>query len=396
MNLKTSSFKNQVILVILLFTGLSNKPVIAQNNIRLVVSNSNIKHAGDSVFVAGNFNDWNPGNPSYKLQENYGQLYVDLPNMPSGNYEFKFTRGAWNKVASNKNGSDVGNNKIALSSDTIISYTIEAWKDDFGPAEKTHTASSNVSIVDTAFFMPQLNRHRRIVIYLPENYKKSAKRYPVIYMQDGQNLFDNYTAGFGEWGIDECLDSLIKKGKKGCIVVGIDNGPKRLNEYNPYTFEQFGNGEGDAYVNFIVETLKPYIDKKFRTMPNKENTIIAGSSMGGLISYYAMLKHPMVFGKAGVFSPAFWTADGIKNLTDSLGNKINGLLFFYMGALEGEKYLADMLNIGDRLAKVSSSYIYTTIDSEGEHNEQAWRKWFAEFYEWISADGYNYVIKVSN
>jgi len=396
LNLKPSSFKNQVILVILLFTGLSNKPVIAQNNIRLVVSNSNIKHAGDSVFVAGNFNDWNPGNPSYKLQENNGQLYVDLPNMPSGNYEFKFTRGAWNKVASNKNGSDVGNNKIALSSDTIISYTIEAWKDDFGPAEKTHTASSNVSIVDTAFFMPQLNRHRRIVIYLPENYKKSAKRYPVIYMHDGQNLFDNYTAGFGEWGIDECLDSLIKKGKKGCIVVGIDNGPKRLNEYNPYTFEQFGNGEGDAYVNFIVETLKPYIDKKFRTMPNKENTIIAGSSIGGLISYYAMLKHPMVFGKAGVFSPAFWTADGIKNLTDSLGNKINGLLFFYMGALEGEKYLADMLNIGDRLAKVSSSYIYTTIDSEGEHNEQAWRKWFAEFYEWISADGYNYVIKVSN
>ena len=383
-------------LVFVFLMGLINTSVNAQYNLRVVVNNVSTKYAGDSVFIAGNFNDWNPGNPSYKLKQTGGQLYIDLPNLPFGNYEFKLTRGAWNKVASSKTGSDIANIKILLSSDTIISYNIEAWKDDFNYAEKKHTASSNVSVLDTAFFMPHLNRYRRIIIYLPEGYRNSTKRYPVLYMHDGQNLFDEYTAGFGEWGIDECLDSLIKKGKKGCIVVGIDNGPGRLTEYNPYAFDQFGKGEGDAYINFIVESLKPYVDRQFRTMPGKENTIIAGSSMGGLISYYALLKHPGVFGKAGVFSPAFWTADSIRALTDSVGKSVSGLVFFYMGGLEGEKYVSDMLTISERLGKVSSSYIYTAIDAEGEHNEQAWKKWFADFYEWISADGYNYIIKTVN
>jgi predicted alpha/beta superfamily hydrolase len=394
-NTKSYSRKLAVLILVIFFVSMK-AAVTAQNNLRLVISNSGKNHIGDSVFVAGNFNDWNPGNPTYQLKSKKDQLYIDIPNLPSGKYEFKFTRGAWNKVAVTKSGADISNYTILLSSDTLLNYTIQGWKDDFSVAAKDHTASPNVSILDTAFYMPQLNRHRRIAIYLPEGYFKSAKRYPVLYMHDGQNLFDDFTAGFGEWGIDESLDSLIKKGKKGCIVVGIDNGPKRLNEYNPYAFEQFGKGEGDAYVNFIVETLKPYIDRQFRTMPNKENTIIAGSSMGGLISYYAMLKHPGVFGKAGVFSPAFWTADEIKQLTDSVGKSVKGLLFFYMGGMEGEKYLADMINISERLAKVSTTYIYTAIDAEGEHNEMAWKKWFADFYEWISADGYNYIIKVVN
>jgi predicted alpha/beta superfamily hydrolase len=368
----------------------------AQYQLRLVVKNNSNLHREEPVFVAGNFNNWNPGNSAYKMNQEKDELNIHLPNLLPGIYEFKFTRGNWGKVACTKSGADVGNSVINLTSDTVLYYFIEAWKDDFAVVEKKHTASENVSIIDTGFYMPQLNRNRRISIYLPEGYKKSSKHYPVLYMHDGQNLFDEYTSGYGEWGVDECLDSLIKKGARPCIVVGIDNGPKRMNEYNPFTFEQFGEGEGDAYVNFLVKSLKPFIDKHYRTLPSKENTIIAGSSMGGLISYYALLKHPEVFGKAGVFSPAFWTAPQINNFTDSLAKKMNGLVFFYMGGYEGQRYLDDMMQVSDKLGSSSTAFIYTAIDSMGMHNEKAWHKWFADFYQWITADGFNYVIKVTD
>ncbi len=371
-------------------------PASAQYKLRLIVTNDASLHKTEPVFVAGNFNNWNPGNDSYQLKAENKNLAIEIQNLPAATYEFKFTRGTWNKTACNLTGTDVENNVLKLFSDTIVYYNIEAWKDDFKVVEKKHTASDNVKIIDTAFYMPQLNRSRKLMIYLPEGYEKSNKRYPVLYMHDAQNIFDEHTAGYGEWGVDESLDSLIKNGKKACIVVGIENGPRRLNEYNPFYFERFGEGEGEAYVNFLTETLKPFIDSQYRTLVNKENTIIAGSSMGGLISYYACLKRPDVFGKAGVFSPAFWTADSIKKMTDSLGNKMKGMYFFYMGGLEGETYLADMLGICDKLGRSSSAYLYTAIDAEGLHNEKAWRKWFAEFYQWITADGNNYIIKTSD
>jgi len=139
--------------------------------------------------------------------------------------------------------------------------------------------------------------------------------------------------------------------------------------------------------------LKPFIDKKYRTLTSKENTIIAGSSMGGLIAYYAALKYPGVFGKAGIFSPAFWTANEIEQLTDSVGNQVKGKFFFYMGEKEGEKYVSDMVRIQEKIGKKSTAMIYSLIDSAGLHNEQSWKKWFAEFYNWIIADGYNVITK---
>jgi predicted alpha/beta superfamily hydrolase len=372
-------------------------PVMAANaqyTVKIMVSDLSGLHRADTVFVAGNFNDWNPAGTINARHKEDGKLVFVLAGMPAGNYEFKFTRGSWSKVACANSGADLPNNTIRINSDTTVQYQVEAWKDDFPSAGKIHTASANVYTVDTSFYIPQLQRRRRISIYLPEGYQRSNKHYPVLYMHDGQNLFDEYLAGYGEWGVDECLDTLMKKTGRECIVVGIDNGPRRMNEYNPFYLEKFGAGEGDAYVNFLVQTLKPYIDGKFRTLTNKENTIIAGSSMGGLISYYAVLRHPDVFGKAGIFSPAFWTADSIKSMTDSLGGQIHGMFFFYMGGNEGDRYLADMNEICDKLGSISSSFIYKAVDGPGVHNEQAWRKWFGEFFSWITADGYNYSIRL--
>lgn len=364
----------------------------AQYNVVFKLGKYPDKHNNDTAFLAGNFNNWNPGNSAFRFLLTNENSFELILNLPAGQYAYKCTRGNWSKVECLANGKDVSDHSFQLAADTTIEINIEAWRDDFAPVSKMHTAGKQVHIIDTAFFIPQLNRARRIWIYLPKGYNETQKRYPVLYMQDGQNIFDEYTSAFGEWGVDECLDSLIAGGKPAGIVVGID-GPKRLNEYNPYAFRDFGEGEGDRYLDFIVQTLKPFIDKNFRTLASKENTIIAGSSMGGLISYYAMIKQPQVFGKAGIFSPTFWTAPAINQLTDSLAGKLNGKFFFYIGGQEGDAFIKDMEAIQESLGEKSQAMIYSVIDANGMHNEKAWRKWFAEFYCWIMADGFNYVIK---
>jgi len=373
----------------LLFGFIASK---AQYRVIFKLGQYPVKHNSDTAFLAGNFNKWNPANDAYRFLLTNENSFELILNLPAGQYLYKCTRGNWAKVECAANGKDINDHAFQITADTTIEINIEAWKDDFAAAGKMHTASKQVHVMDTAFFIPQLNRNRRIWIYLPEGYETSKKHYPVLYMHDGQNIFDEYTAGFAEWGVDECLDSLIYAGKQACIVVGIDNGPKRLNEYNPFAFGDFGAGEGDRYLDFISQTLKPFIDKKYRTLSSKENTIIAGSSMGGLISYYAMIKQPQVFGKAGIFSPAFWTAPQIKLLTDSLAAKLTGKFFFYMGAKEGKTYVEDMIATQELLGERSAAMIYSVIDDDGMHNEAAWRKWFPEFYCWIMAEGFNYVI----
>ncbi len=385
-------------LTILLFTFFLSE---AQFKVVFKVVKYPKQHNTDSLFIAGNFNGWDPGNKGFRFSVNWDNIpELSIP-MPAGQYEYKCTRGNWQKVETLNDGKDIKNHSLYIESDTTIEIAIEAWKDDVTEiikeqtaGKKGHTASKQVQIADTAFFIPQLNRTRRIWIYLPEGYSKNKKRYPVMYMHDGQNIFDEYSSGFGEWGVDECLDSLVAMGRPACIVIGIENGPQRFNEYNPYDFEKFGKGEGDDYVDFLAQTLKPYIDKNYRTLPSKENTIISGSSMGGLISYYAMLHKPGVFGKAGIFSPAFWTAPAIKSLTDSIAGKIGGKFFFYMGGNEGGTYINDMQEVQQILGEKSSSMIYSVIDPDSGHNEAAWRKWFAEFYTWIMADGFNHVVKI--
>ena len=368
----------------------------AQHRVVFKLGKYPFKHNNDTAFLAGDFNNWDPGNSAFRFLLTNENSFELILNLPAGQYAYKCTRGNWGTVECLADGKDINNHSFQVSTDTTIEINIEAWRDDFALISKIHTASKQVHVMDSAFFIPQLNRTRRIWIYLPGEYEKNKKEYPVMYMHDGQNIFDDHTAGFGEWGVDECLDSLINSGIQACIVVGIDNGPKRLNEYNPFAFRDFGEGEGDRYLDFIIQILKPYIDKKYRTLSSKENTIIAGSSIGGLISYYAMIKHPQVFGKAGVFSPAFWTAPAINSLTDSLAAKVNGKFFFYMGGKEGGSYVNDMVAIQELLGEKSTAMIYSVVDDEGMHNEKAWRKWFAEFYSWIMAEGFNKVMKVDD
>ena len=333
--------------------------ILGQYKVKFGVKQLSASHATDKIFIVGSFNNWDPSSKDYNFNiEESGTGYVEII-LPAGNYEYKFTRGSWDRVESTVDGKDIDNRILVLQKDTTVYISIGGWKDDFisAPVIKNHTASSQVKILDSTFTIPQLNRKRRIWIYLPADYQqRKKKKYPVIYMHDGQNLFNEATSGFGEWGVDEYLDSLFKKEKNKSIIIGIDNGQdKRMNEYNPYTFQQFGKGEGNKYVDFLVQTLKPYIDKRFHTLPDKKNTFIAGSSMGGLISLYAVLKYPEIFGGAGFFSPAFWTAGDLDKDVNRLGPNIKSKLFFYAGGNEGDKMVPDMKRITQKIKSVSRS-----------------------------------------
>lgn len=353
---------------------------MAQSTTRLQLKEANTNLTPEyTYYLAGSFNGWNPADSNYRFKmDNNGTYFLDI-RLADGNYEYKITRGSWQTVECAMNGRPIANRVLTMPSGHQ-ELVVEEWADKFAAPAKKSSATSNVSVVDTSFFIPQLNRTRRVWIYLPSDYKTQAsKKFPVMYMHDGQNLFDDTSSFAGEWGLDEFMDttSLAKS-----IVVGIDHGAsKRLNEYNPYDNAKFGKGEGDEYVDFLVKTLKPYIDNHYRTLANKQNTGIAGSSMGGLISMYAVLKYPDVFSKVGVFSPAFWVAgDSIFEAVKARGGKVNSYIYFYGGKLEGESMVPDMTKVYDQMKKISKSKMKLVIRDDGRHNEPTWRKEFPEFY----------------
>jgi len=154
---------------------------------------------------------------------------------------------------------------------------------------------------------PQLGVTRDVLALVPEAATSSGRRYPVLYMHDGQNLFDASTSFAGEWGVDETMAALRDEGIEA-IVVGVPNGGvRRFPEYTPYPPEGDHRGppvgEGEAYVRFLVETVKPLVDRAFPTRPDRGATGIMGSSLGGLISLWAAFEHANTFGFAGAMSP---------------------------------------------------------------------------------------------
>jgi predicted alpha/beta superfamily hydrolase len=361
-----------------------------QQQIRLVVTAQPDQHRNEALYIAGSFNGWNPASAQYKMQQNEnGNWYIDLIFKP-GNYEYKITRGSWEKTECAADGKDIGNRSINASGNPQpLTISIAGWRDDFAAKPNTSTRSSNVQIIDTAFYIPQLKRKRRIWIYLPDNYAAVQDRYPVLYMHDGQNIFDAATSFSGEWGVDEALDTLTRQGPR-CVVVGIDNGgANRMNEYNPYNTARFGKGEGNAYIDFIARTLKPFIDKRFRTRPGREHTYIAGSSMGGLISYFALLRYPKTFGGAGIFSPSFWIVpqQTLQQLTRKAAPQLKARLYFYAGNGESPEMVPDMMRVYNTLGRYSKSKLMMQIRTEGQHNESWWRREFPAFYCWMLGCG---------
>jgi len=275
-----------------------------------------------------------------------------------------------------------------LLSLAVLAATPAAFAADGAHTPKTSTALPGVSLLGEPVEMPGLNRKRQLRLYLPPGYATSNKRYPVLYMHDGQNLFDAATAYAGEWKVDETLDALAKEGKLELIVVGIDNGAeKRMTELNAWDNDRIGKGEGREYTDFIVKTVKPMIDRQYRTLPDRANTAIMGSSMGGLASHYALAQYPQVFSKAGVFSPAYWTAEPAFAFVASKPVPKDTRVFLLMGGKEGPQMNADVKKMAGVIGKTGHPAKNTVLKivPQAEHNEAFWAGELREALLWMFA-----------
>lgn len=248
-------------------------------------------------------------------------------------------------------------------------------------AAQGQTASAQVSTF--SIDAPQLGGSKKIWLYLPAEYATSKRKYPVIYMHDAQNLFDAKTSFAGEWNIDEKLDSL----KAPVIVVGIENTDHRKDELSPFPHPKHGGGNGNNYLDFLVQTLKPYIDQHYRTKPDSKYTSMMGSSLGGMFTFYALLKYPKVFGKGAVFSPAFWFNRNELVETLNKTRKSNAKIYFLHGDNEGDPDMIPDMNQMENLLNTKRCACMhlnkKVVVKGGQHNEKLWRDGFVKAYLWL-------------
>lgn len=345
--------------------------------------------ANSSIYVSGTFNNWNPADPARLMTSIGDGKYIITINPAPGQVEFKFTRGSWETVEGSIAGLPQPSHKVFYNGQPkTVEVVVLSWPDVLSGGGNLTPVDGSVKILDSNFYIPELSRTRRIWMYLPPDYGLvPGKRYPVLYMQDGQNLFDENTSYAGEWGIDEAMNQLVQEGDAGCIIVGIDNGSAhRLDEYAPWVNPAYGGGEGIDYIHFIVNTLKPFIDNNYTTLPGRDFTGIMGSSMGGLISMYALIEFQQVFSKAGIFSPAFWF-NGDKTVQHILNTgKLNDVrVFFLAGGQEPPYVTNDMDQVVEAMltAGFGLDEINISTPSDGETAEWFWKREFPTAYKWL-------------
>ena len=357
--------------------------------------------AAASVYIAGSFNNWNPAAEGYRLVREGGLYAITLPDSVRGPLEFKFTLGAWESVEQTATGGDVPNRTFTVPPTGAVTWagTVAAWRT--GPAApRPHTATASVSVLSDSFAIPQLGRTRRVWLYLPPDYATAHRRYPVLYLQDGQNVFDAATSFSGEWGVDETLDSLHAAGDPGVIVVAVDNGrEQRMNEYQPWPAanRNLAGGEGGAYVDFLARTLKPFVDAHYRTRPDRASTGVGGSSLGGLISFYEALEYPDVFGRALVFSTPFFLHPQLLAMARAAHPRRPAARFYFdTGLNEGvasagipDRAMArSQVAVVDSLAAAgidTARDVRALLPADGAHAEWFWRREFPAAYRWLFA-----------
>lgn len=225
---------------------------------------------------------------------------------------------------------------------------------------------------------PQLGNRRDVLVFVPPSYASGSMRYQVLYMQDGQNLFDPATSFAGAWGAGKAIEWASRCGVEA-IVVGIPNvGTARIDEYSPFAAAE-GGGAGDRYLEFVIRTVKPLVDERFRTLPDREHTGIGGSSMGGLISLYAFFRYPEVFGFAAALSPSVWFAGGAILDVIARAPRVPGRLYVDIGSREGEPSVTFARRLHDLLR--AKGYedgrdLRWIEDPAGVHHESAWGRRF--------------------
>jgi pullulanase len=283
--------------------------------------------AGGTVYLAGDFQGWNPGSAAHALTlQPDGRWTITLGLEAGLPIQFKFTRGSWATVEKGPNGEEIANRALTVQAGTF-DFTVARWADQ-------GTITGDVTTFSHAPFLSG----RRVWVYLPPGYaEEPMRRYPVLYMHDGQNLFDVRTSFAGEWKVDEACESLIGSGELApLIVVGVDNGgASRIQEYTPWPAAGYGGGGADAYLAALRTVLKPEIDRRYRTLTGPNHTFMAGSSLGGLLSAYAGWSDPGTWGRVAAVSPSYrWDDEHLLAWAATLPKPALARFYQDMGTIE--------------------------------------------------------------
>ena len=340
-----------------------------------------------AIFITGNFNGWKPKDLSYELQRtDANNFYIDVEDeiLPE-KIEYKYTKGGWENVELDKFGSITPNRKTTKKRKEI-NDTVDKWRLNWGPFKEEFFPI--VEVISEKFYIPQLDRYRKVWALLPYDYYTSEKTYPVLYLQDAQNLF-NENSEFGNWEIDKKLSLLAEYGRGDLIVIAVEHGSEdRIKEYIFDNDSVAKGSEGKKYIRFIADTLKPYVDLNFRTKRDRENTGIGGSSLGGLISIYSGFLYPEVYSKLMIFSPSLWVEPQNNFPLLSFRNPYNIKIYLYGGELEGSRMVKRIRVFENNLQtweykKLFNFEFKTNINPEGTHNEFYWSQEFPKAVEWL-------------
>ena len=341
------------------------------------------------VYLTGNFCNWYPDISAFEMSKvgkgKYKFNFSPEETLPE-KIEYKYTRGGWDHVELDDFGNSPANRTITKKQGSIKDF-VPYWRQE-GSTASIANLMPEVELISDTFAIPQLGTTRTIHVLLPHDYKENPeKRYPVLYMQDAQNLFGE-GSDYGNWEIDKRLSLLAKQKKGDVIIVAIDHGDEdRFMEYSPYTVPSKGKGMGMKYANFIVRTLKPYIDKNYRTKPEAASTGIGGSSMGGLISLYAGLMYPENIGRLMIFSPSLWVSSKIYFDISEFFSPVSSKIYLYGGGKEGTPMIPDLKKIKQTMdaqgwAKEKLE-IKLSQNPKGEHDEKRWGEEFSKALEWL-------------
>jgi predicted alpha/beta superfamily hydrolase len=335
---------------------------------------------GDLVHIAGDFQGWNPGSPAHALaKQPDGRWQITLSLGEGAPIQFKFTRGTWAKVEKGPSGEEIANRSLTVpAGGGDFDFTVATWAD----------LGTVVGDVETFTHAPFL-AGRTIRVYLPPGYAAGTRRYPVLYLHDGQNLFDVRTSFAGEWKVDEACEQLIAGGEIApLIVVGIDNaGANRIHEYTPWPDAGYGGGGGDSYLQAIRDVLMPEIDRRYRTLTGPGYTWIGGSSLGGLISTYAGYAYPETWSRVAALSPSYgWDGRHIVGFAQGAGRQNLTRLYHDMGTAESGTAIADLRAVRD--VALAQGFVlgvdlgHVEIPG-GQHNETAWAARFPDVLRFV-------------
>lgn len=385
------------------------QPESLETGFILVVTDASRGATADSpIYLASNRSGWDPAHAEWKLQpRSDGRWQIFVPPHPEGlRMEFKFARGNWDLVEVDENLEDVSNRRfepipvdvITPGEPPVIELSVAGWRDQRPDAAATRTgryapieATGTVKRLEV-----QSGRTRDALVWLPPGYDDPAnadRRYPVLYLQDGQNIFSAPEGGLaaGEWSADETATRLIEQGViEPIIIVAIPHaGVDRVAEYSPVTLTRRAEARGDEYVMFLLNEVMPRVERAFRVRTGPEHTAIGGSSLGALISMHAAAKHPDVFGMVIAESPSLLTGNGMGQQYFMQRRTWPAKVYIGMSTSESGPDNPERSAAYVQAARELAEHVRSQgaevklLIGEGGHNEQAWAERLPEALEFL-------------